>query len=664
MRKLKLNSIRTKLIVSLVTICVIPLIILGFGSYTQSTSILNKKLSVTSKQTLLEVNNGLSAYFNGLSGMVKIMSTNYDFVNVEVGDNINYIPDILKGIKENNKDIFSTYYGTESGKFQIYPIQAMPEGFKATERPWYKLALEHKGQVVITLPFKDAKTGTRVVALAKTVEKEGKVIGVVAMNVSLTTLTEKISMSKVGTSGYLFIADINGNIIAHPQKNLIGTNAASKLSFWNKAKSENNGFVSYTYNGVKKFGAYETNTITGWKLVATLEQNELSSDTKSILQTTMLIIIAMALISIFVSMILSKGIYQNIKKLKEVFSKASAGDLTVSITANTKDEFRDLAISFNSMIKNISGLMNSVTKSSNTVLETSTSLASMSEEVTASITEVARAIGEVSIGATTQAQSAQDGAALMEDLSSKIDRISHDSNEMDEMSSTTKELGSKGLLMIDTLIEKSNKTKATTKEVNNIVQDMNESTKKINAISETIASITAQTNLLSLNASIESARAGEAGKGFAVVAEEIRKLAEQSKNSTEEIKLIIASIQEKSDTAVEAIKSTEFVVNEQDMAVGQTKEIFSEILKSIEIVINKVDEIKISVAYAKEKKQSTVFEIENISSVSEETASASQEVTASTEEITATMEELTKHSNQLQTLAGQLGNEINKFKIN
>lgn len=664
MKKLKLNSIRTKLIVSLVTICVIPLIILGFGSYTQSTSILNKKLSITSTQTLLEVNNGLSAYFNGLSDMVRMMSTNYDFVNAEVGDNINYIPGMLKDIEESDKDIFSTYYGTESGKFQIYPIQSMPDGFKATERPWYKLALEHKGQVVITLPFKDAKTGTRVVSLAKTVEKEDKVVGVVAMNVSLNTLTEKISMSKVGTSGYLFIADINGNIIAHPQKNLIGTNLASKLSFWNKAKSENSGFVSYTYNGVKKFGAYQTNNTTGWKLVAALEQNELSNDTKSILQTTMLIIIVMAVISIFVSMILSKGIYQNIKKLKEVFAKASDGDLTVSITATTKDEFRDLAISFTSMIKNISGLMNSVTKSSNTVLETSTSLASMSEEVTASITEVARAIGEVSVGATAQAQSAQDGAALMEDLSSKIDRISHDSDEMDKISSDTKELGSKGLLMIDTLIEKSNKTKATTKEVNNIVQDMNESTKKINAISETIAGITAQTNLLSLNASIESARAGEAGKGFAVVAEEIRKLAEQSKNSTEEIKLIISSIQEKSDTAVEAIKSTEFVVNEQDMAVSQTKEIFSEILKSIEIVINKVDEIKISVAFAKEKKQSTVSEIENISAVSEQTASASQEVTASTEEITATMDELTKYSSQLQALVGQLGIEINKFKIN
>jgi methyl-accepting chemotaxis protein len=216
--------------------------------------------------------------------------------------------------------------------------------------------------------------------------------------------------------------------------------------------------------------------------------------------------------------------------------------------------------------------------------------------------------------------------------------------------------------MINTLIEKSNKTKIATSEVNDIVQDMNESTKQINAISEKIANITEQTNLLSLNASIESARAGEAGRGFAVVADEIRKLAEESKSSTEEIKAIIASIQMKSDTAVKAIALTENVVNEQELAVDQTQHIFSEILKSIEVMITKVNEVKMAIVDINEKKQLTVSEIENISFISEQTASASEEVSASSEEISATMEELTAHSSELQILAEQLGIEINKFK--
>ena len=663
-KNFKLNSIRTKLIISLVAICVIPLIIVGFVSYTQSKSILSEKLAVTSTQTLSEINSGLSEYFNGFSTLVSMTSSNYDLVNVNTSDNFKFVPDILKGVKESNKDILSVFYGTDSGKYANYPIQKMSNGYDSTTRSWYKQALEHKGEVIITPAYKDIATGNNIVTLAQTVEKNGQVVGVVGIDLTLTTLAAHISTKKVGNTGYVFISDVSGNVLAHPQKDLIGTDAASKLSIWAKAKSEDNGFVAYDYNGTKKFGVYTTNKLTGWKLVATLNESELSNDTKSILQTTYLIILIMGLISVVLSLLLSKGIAHNIQKLKDVFAKASNGDLTVSFNASTKDEFKDLAISFNSMIKNIAELMNSVINSSNTVLETSTSLASMSEEVTASINEVASAIEQVSIGATEQAQNAQDGASQMDDLSNRLDKISVNSDEMDKISSDTKDLGSEGLSMINTLIEKSNKTKTSTTEVNNIVKDMNESTKQINAISETLANITAQTNLLSLNASIESARAGEAGKGFAVVAEEIRKLADQSKTSTEEIKAIIASIQEKSDTAVKAIESTEIVVNQQDLAVGQTKEIFSEILKSIEIMITKVDEVKISIVDINEKKRSTVSEIENISAISEETASSSEEVTASTEEITATMEEFTKHSSELQILAEQLGTEINKFKIN
>jgi len=663
LKKIKLNSIRTKLVISLVAICVIPLIITGIGSYNQSKSILSNKLTLTSTQTLNEINNGLMDYFNGFSKIISMTAKNPGIVNVDIDNNSGMITEVMKSIKESDKDILDIYYGTTSGKFVIYPEAKMPNGFDATTRPWYKQALEHKGKVIITPAYKDAVTGNNVVGIAQTVEKNGQVVGVIGMDCELATLAERISTKKIGNTGSVFISEVSGNVLAHPNKEVISTDAASKLSIWDKVKSENSGFVNYEYNGVKKFGVYQTNELTGWKLVATLDESELSNDTKSILQTTFLIILVMTLIAVFMSLVLSKGIAQNIKKLKEVFAKASDGDLTVSITASTKDEFKDLAMSFNSMIKNISELMNSVTTSSKTVLETSTSLASMSEEISASIGEVTKAIEDVSVGATEQVENAQKGASDMEELSKRLDEITGNSKEMDKVSVDTKKLGLKGLNMIDTLIEKSYRTKTSTTEVTNIVQDMNESTKQINAISETIANITAQTNLLSLNASIESARAGEAGRGFAVVADEIRKLAEQSRISTEEIKAIIAGIQMKSDTAVQAIKTTEIVVNEQELAVGQAQQIFSEILNSIEIMITKVDEVKVSIVNINEKKQSTVSEINNISLISEQTAAASEEVTASSEEISATMQELTKHSSGLQILAEQLGNEINKFKI-
>jgi methyl-accepting chemotaxis protein len=276
---------------------------------------------------------------------------------------------------------------------------------------------------------------------------------------------------------------------------------------------------------------------------------------------------------------------------------------------------------------------------------------------------VARAIDEVSKGAVTQASDAQEGVNGMESLSQQLDEINGNSIEMDTISNDTKGLSSKGLEMVDALRQKSNKTKVSTDEVNAIIEEMYESSLHIGNISDALTTITAQTNLLSLNASIEAARAGDAGKGFAVVASEIRKLAEESKNSTEEIKVIIENIQTKAAIAAESIKITKQVVDEQDIAVVQTQEIFDDILKAIENMTIKVKEIRSSILITNENKSSLLSAIENISSVSEETASASEEVTASTEEINATMEEFARYSENLKKLADQLGLEVRRFKI-
>ncbi len=117
--------------------------------------------------------------------------------------------------------------------------------FDANTRPWYKQALENKGKVIITAPYKDVITGNNVVSFVKTVEKNGQVVGVVGMDCTLTTLAERISTKKIGNTGYVFISDVSGNVLAHPQEDLINTDAASKLSIWDKVKSEDSGFVNY-----------------------------------------------------------------------------------------------------------------------------------------------------------------------------------------------------------------------------------------------------------------------------------------------------------------------------------------------------------------------------------------------------------------------------------
>lgn len=663
--KLSVNfkSIRTKLIINLISICLVPLLILGLATYFQSKSILSKKLEVTSKQTLTEIDNGLNNYFTSISAPIKMLSTNINFVEGDNEEKLKYAEFLLGDVKESNPDILNTFYGTELGNFAVYPKLELPKDFNHKDRLWYTLALEKKGQIAITKPYKDVQTGKLVISLSKTVEKDGKVVGVVGIDMSLDTLSNTLSKSKIGDTGYVFIADNNGVTISHPKKEMIGTDTPTKLSFWNDVKNNKDGFTKYNYGGENKFATYKTNDTTGWKMVASMNESELSKDLNSIRSSILIVVLIVAVIAIFIATALSKGIANNLNKIKHAFDLASNGDLTAEVDIKSRDEFGELGKDFNIMIDNISNLMKSVEASSKTVLETSSNLAIMAEETTSSVGQVSHAIEEIASGATHTAQSAQEGAEDIQNLSEGLDKIEISTEKMGEISTSARQLGSQGLEMVQVLGEKSDKTKLAALQVSSIVKEMNSSTDQIDAISGTISDITEQTNLLSLNASIEAARAGEAGRGFAVVADEIRKLAEQSKNSTEEIKKIIEDIKSKSTTAVKAMDETEIVVKDQEEAVVKTQKIFREIINSIGTLTEKVDEIKSHTTDIDNKKEKVVGQIENISSISEETASATEEVSASAEEINATMEDFTRYAEQLKSLSAELEMEIGKFKL-
>ena len=663
LKKMNLRSIKSKLFISLFSICIFPLFISGFFSYQQSKSVLSKKLSVTSSQTLSEISSGLTDYFTGFTGSVSMIANNYNFINVDDADNFNYVPDLLKNLTESNKDILDSYFGTESGKFAVYPNAQMPDGYDARKRSWYEEGVKANGKVAITSPYVDAASGNTVVGIVQAVMKDGKVVGVIGLDCSLSSLAERIGVKKVGNSGSVSISDPSGVVIAHSDKSLIGTDAITKLSFWNEVKSGNQGFVTYLYNGKEKFGVYATNELTGWKIVAALEQNELSDDTRTIIITTGIITLIMAVIAVILSFILSNGNAANIQKLQEVFDKASNGDLSTFTNIKSRDELGNLGKNYNDMIKNIGVLLESAKKTSTTVYETSTGLSSMAEETTASMSKVSMAVSEIAQGAMNLAENSQETVTSIGELSSKLDTISNVTSDMSNVSNNTKELSSEGIGIVNVLISKNSETMEATMKVADIVTNMNESVKKISTISDAITEITEQTNLLSLNASIEAARAGDAGKGFAVVASEIGKLAEQSKKSTEQITVLIEEIQEKADIVVQAMNGTKEINQEQNQAVTKTEKIFNDISASITDLTGKVIEVKSSVDEMQVQKQIFVTQIESTSAISEETAASTEEVTASAERVTETMSRFSQNTEDLKQLAEKLKKEIDKFKM-
>ena len=188
------------------------------------------------------------------------------------------------------------------------------------------------------------------------------------------------------------------------------------------------------------------------------------------------------------------------------------------------------------------------------------------------------------------------------------------------------------------------------------IEEATDKTKEIDGYSK-------RQQILALNASIEAARAGEMGKGFAVVADEIRKLADESKESTDEIKKIITEITEKSKLVESTMQENEVLQTEQQEAINRTEEIFGEIMKQIEMLGSGMERINALNDTMSANKDLVVDKMGTIASVSEQSAAATEEVNASTEQVNVTMEEISEHTETLQAIAKDLMETINRFKL-
>jgi len=658
------RSIKTRLLTILLLICIIPVLVLGFISYKKAYDILSDKLQIASQQNISLVNKSINNYFKGMEITAEMLSTNIDFQQLEVHPEFEqFALSILKDVKNSNSDLVSVYFAEHTGKMVLYPEERLPDDFDPTLRPWYQKAIQNPDKVVFSEPYKDSVTGNYTISISKVVKYNGQVAGVVSMDINLANVSKQLSDIKIGQKGYAYITEHDGIMIAHPDKSLLGTDIATKQSFWNDVKSKNSGFTRYVYNGQNKFASYDTNSLTGWKLIGSLDEKELLDDTNVIRNLTLVVILIIGILAVFISTLVSRSITKHLFKLKDIFQKASEGDLSVKVNIDSKDEFEDLGNSFNFMIDNINVLVKNVKNSADTIAQTSEAINAMSGETSKSINEVSLTIDQIALGTTSQAQDIGEGVEAINNLAEKIENIGNLATEMGGISNDTNKLSEDGLKVMAILTSRTEEANTSTSEVKNVIDDMNESTAEIGLISDAINGIAEQTNLLALNAAIEAARAGESGRGFSVVAEEIRKLAEQATQATKQIQDLIEGIKTKSQLAVKSMNSTRVVVMEQTNAVKQTSDIFNKILHSIKILIDEIKEVQVSIKDTSKNKDEIVDRIQSISAVSEENSASTEEVSASTEEINAVMNEFTHSAGELKELAEQLENEINKFKL-
>ena len=663
-KRFNLSSLKVRLLVILVILCLAPIIILGSIVYNKSYSILETKVKISSQQTVGEVNRGITNYLVGIQGYVDMLANNDDLKLLEQHPEFEpYALGVLQSVKDSRKDLTNVYFGRANKKMLIYPVAEMAKDYDPTTRPWYTKAVENKGKVIFTDPYKDAISGMMIFSIAKAVENDGKIEGVVSVDINLTTMSDSLSSIKIGQSGYAYVSSLQGVMIAHPDKTLLGGEIVKTLTYWDKAKVNKEGVENFVYKNAKKYCVYTTNDLTGWKIMGSIPVTELLKDTNTLKEVTIIIVLVLGVIAVIVSILLSKSITSKLNQLENIFSKASKGDLSVKVDIKSKDEFGELGKHFNLMINNIGLLIKKVKDSALTISTASEEIKKMASETAIAVNEVSLTIDQVANGSSEQAQDISKGVESVTKLGNSIDSIKTLTMEIHTVTKKTNDLSENGLNVINILTKKTEEANASAEEVTVVIEEMNKVSGDIGTITETINNIAAQTNLLALNAAIEAARAGEAGKGFSVVADEIRKLAEQSAVSTKQIQGLILKVKEKSVQAVLTMKNSKAVVEKQTNAVIETKVIFTEISQSIKSLKAGADNISSSIGETNNEKDDIVDKMQNISAVSEESCASAEEVSAATEEITATMSEFSNTADKMKDLVDGLELAIGEFKL-
>lgn len=352
-----------------------------------------------------------------------------------------------------------------------------------------------------------------------------------------------------------------------------------------------------------------------------------------------------------------------IKKLRDILIEVSKGDFSVDVNLPVNEsEIGELTGAVKQTVDNVSSILESFKETSKNIDEKSLSLAAISEEMTSVSENVASAIQDVAEGTGSQAQDLVSITSILNQFGEKLEKIVQDILDVDVASKNFNAMASDSNDNMNFLSDSVRNVGSSFNDFALKISTLGQDIHKINEITSIINGIADQTNLLALNASIEAARAGEAGRGFAVVADEIRKLAEQTKVSSDNINSLVSNISNSSNTILSTTDTMDGELKNQVSVIKSTMDSFQDILQGIERLAPKIQQITNSVEEINKDKDVILEKVEASSSVAQEISASSEEISASTEEMNGSSLDVANTAQNLTEMTSKVLDEITKFK--
>ena len=372
------------------------------------------------------------------------------------------------------------------------------------------------------------------------------------------------------------------------------------------------------------------------------------------------------ILCIGVGLKLATSISHNIKKSISIMGRVAEGDLTVWVDdkmLKRKDEIGDLSRVTVKLKDTLKGILKGISENSASLLEASKALGTAADTTNGTMNEVQNAVSQVVANSTEQSKNSE---STSENMRIMGEHITETSTEVDTLNQNAASMQKSSKKTADTLAQLCH----INEEVERIIVEVKEQTdrtnvsiQKINSAMEFITSIAEETNLLSLNASIEAARAGESGRGFAVVAEEIRGLADQSRESADKIRSIVENLISNSNQSVQIMNGVVGEIHQQNEKLGTTLNVFSTLNQEVQKVVGEINVISGELDHIENYKTDVVEKIDGLTEISQNNAASTEETAATMDQLAEIVEDCRQATTQLNEIAGSLNANAKKFQL-
>ena len=569
----------------------------------------------------------------------------------------------FKRYAEMNGTVRSLMMGTADDQFYRYP-QAKENGkqYNPTQQMWYRKAVANRGRVVYTSPFTDKISGEKVIMIAKTVNKDGNVIGVIGATLSIDLFQKLLQEIKIGASGHAFAVDEEGIITAHRESEKIGTSVLEESFFTEMQKAEEN-FLDYTLNGQKHFMKFVTNARTGWKFVVTMSRGEIQQEILETIGKKLLIFVLVLAIAAVIIVWFARTIVNPIKELASGMKRVEHGELAVEIDARGEDEVGQLMESFNHMAAQIRNLVGEISIACKTLLQSSTEYHEMCESNAAASEQVSASLENIVSGSDSQMRQAVNILKKTQEFAEQMNRIAQNAQEVHKQTEASKEINVVGVNIIKNLHTASQNNIEYVERGVKEIKGLHEKTEAVVKITKNIEDIAKQTNLISLNASIEAAKAGEHGQSFGVIAEEVHKLAEESQNFAGKIYYYLQEMMEQVDKTTAMMNDIKKTSREEYDFMIETEKIFTKIEDSSNTIGSELEALNRSIVHMDKQKATMLKGIEDITAVGEQANEWSKQIYASVDEQVQNNDRAFGASERLVEIAKLLEEKISVFRM-